>query len=196
MAPSPRNDLHRQEGEPATLFADRQEADRSLRASQRNEALPFQYSLSIARPRALQRARRRRGIECRSFVAAHAGHIWYGEVMRGSKVLVDGKLRRTYVVSFMVDASRLITHSAFCPAETALEVEGVLKQALLERGVPVRLVIDNGSAFRGAFRVDRQDPKTGRRSSQGEGRRYRVRKRRFPGQGNPPGPAGQHPPQK
>ena len=66
--------------------------------------------------------------------------------MHGPKVLVEGKLRKVYLVSFMDDASRLITHSAFCPAETALEVEGVLKQALLKRGVPTRLVIDNGSA--------------------------------------------------
>ena len=70
--------------------------------------------------------------------------------MHGPKVLVDGRLRKVYLVSFMDDASRLITHSAFCPAETALEVEGVLKQALLRRGVPVRLVIDNGSAYRAA----------------------------------------------
>ena len=88
--------------------------------------------------------------EHRAFVAAHAGDIWYGDVMHGPKVLVDGRLRKVYLVSFMDDASRLITHSAFCPAETALEVEGVLKQALLRRGLPVRLVIDNGSAYRAA----------------------------------------------
>ena len=73
-------------------------------------------------------------VERRSFVAAHAGDIWYGDVMHGPKVLINGKLRKAYLVSFMDDASRLITHSAFCPAETALEVEGVLKQALLKRG--------------------------------------------------------------
>lgn len=33
-------------------------------------------------------------VERRSFVAAHAGHIWYGDVMHGPKVLVDGKLPR------------------------------------------------------------------------------------------------------
>jgi len=88
--------------------------------------------------------------ERRSFVAAHAGDIWYGDVLHGPKVLVGGRLRKVYLVSFMDDASRLITHSAFCPAETALEVEGVLKQALLRRGLPIRLVIDNGSAYRAA----------------------------------------------
>ena len=89
-------------------------------------------------------------VERRSFVAARAGDIWYGDVMHGPKVLVGGRLRKVYLVSFMDDASRLITHSAFCPAETALEVEGVLKQALLKRGLPIRLVIDNGSAYRAA----------------------------------------------
>ncbi len=89
-------------------------------------------------------------VERRSFVAAYAGDIWYGDVMHGPKVLVNGRLRKAYLVSFMDDASRLITHSAFCPAETALEVEGALKQALLKRGLPIRLVIDNGSAYRAA----------------------------------------------
>lgn len=87
-------------------------------------------------------------VEHRSFVAAHAGDMWYGDVMHGPKVLVDGRLSKVYLVSFMDDASRLIPHSAFCPAETALEVEGVLKQSILKRGLPVRLVIDNGSAYR------------------------------------------------
>jgi len=70
--------------------------------------------------------------------------------MHGPKVLINGQVRKAYLVTFMDDASRLITHSAFCPAETALEVEGVLKQALLKRGLPIRLVIDNGSAYRAA----------------------------------------------
>ncbi len=46
------------------------------------------------------------------------------------------------------DASRLVAHSAFCLGETALDVEGVLKQALLRRGVPIKLVVDNGAAYR------------------------------------------------
>lgn len=89
-------------------------------------------------------------VEHRSFVAASAGDIWYGDVMHGPKVNHNGRLRKAYLVSFMDDASRLITHSAFCLAETALEVEGVLKQALLRRGLPKKLVIDNGSAYRAA----------------------------------------------
>jgi hypothetical protein len=39
-------------------------------------------------------------------------------------------------------------HCAFCTSETALDIEGVLKQALLRRGVPKTLVVDNGAAYR------------------------------------------------
>jgi transposase InsO family protein len=46
------------------------------------------------------------------------------------------------------DAPRLLAHSAFCLGETALEIEGVLKQALLRRGVPLKIVVDNGPAYR------------------------------------------------
>lgn len=86
--------------------------------------------------------------ERRSFVAASAGSIWYGDVMHGPRVPNGGKLTKTYLVSLFDDASRLLAHSAFCPGETALDIEGVLKQALLKRGVPVKLVVDNGAAYR------------------------------------------------
>ncbi len=86
--------------------------------------------------------------EKRSFTAASAGAIWYGDVMHGPRVPVKGRLRKTYLVSLIDDASRLITHSAFCLGETALDIEGVLKQALLKRGVPIKLVVDNGAAYR------------------------------------------------
>ncbi|UCE90184.1 MAG: DDE-type integrase/transposase/recombinase [Pseudomonadota bacterium] len=89
-------------------------------------------------------------VERRSFEAEHAGDIWYGDVMHGPKVPINGQLRKAYLVSLMDDASRLITHSAFCPGETALDIEGVLKQAILKRSLPRKLVIDNGPAYRAA----------------------------------------------
>ena len=86
--------------------------------------------------------------ERRSFAAEFAGTIWYGDVMHGPRVPVKGQVRKTYLVSLFDDASRLVAHSAFCLGETALDIEGVLKQALLRRGVPVKLVVDNGAAYR------------------------------------------------
>jgi len=86
--------------------------------------------------------------EHRAYEAEHAGDIWYGDVMHGPRVPMGGRMRKAYLVSLMDDASRLIAHSAFCPGETALDIEAVLKQAVLKRGLPVKLVIDNGPAYR------------------------------------------------
>ena len=87
-------------------------------------------------------------IERRSFVAAHAGDLWQGDVLHGPTIATPNGMRKTYLVSLLDDASRLITHSAFCLGETALDIEGVLKQAILKRGLPKKLVIDNGPAYR------------------------------------------------
>jgi putative transposase len=86
--------------------------------------------------------------EKRSFVAEHAGSIWYGDVMHGPTLSLGGRRMKTYLVSLMDDASRLVAHSAFCLSETALDIEGVLKQALLKRGIPKMIVVDNGAAYR------------------------------------------------
>jgi len=88
--------------------------------------------------------------EKRSFCAEFAGSIWYGDVMHGPRVPHKGQLRKTYLVSLIDDASRLVAHGSFCLGETALDIEGVLKQALLRRGVCVKLVVDNGAAYRAA----------------------------------------------
>ena len=68
--------------------------------------------------------------------------------MHGPSIQTPTGMRKTYLVSLLDDASRLIVHSAFCLGETALDIEGVLKQALLKRGVPYKMIIDNGSAYR------------------------------------------------
>jgi len=88
--------------------------------------------------------------EHRSFEAKIANAIWQSDVMHGPNVLYDGKLRKAYLISFLDDRSRLLTHSAFCLNETAIALEYVLKQAVLKRGIPKLLLIDNGAAYRSA----------------------------------------------
>jgi len=86
--------------------------------------------------------------EHRSFVAEFANDLWQGDVMHGPKVMINGRWRKVYLVSLMDDASRLMTHSAFHLAEGAVEIESVLKQAVLKRGLAKKLIIDNGAAYR------------------------------------------------
>ncbi len=83
-------------------------------------------------------------IERRRFEATHAGEIWHGDVMHGPSL---GR-RKLFLVALLDDHSRLIAHSEFGWGETALDIERVLKQAVLKRGLPTRMIIDNGSAYR------------------------------------------------
>ncbi len=143
----------------AILSAKRDNPRRSIRQIRRLlEAAGLAAKASVSRS-AIHRLLQQQGLsrltgsvslpeEKRSFVAASAGAIWYGDVLHGPRVPHKGQLRKTYLVSLMDDASRLITHSAFCLGETALDIEGVLKQALLRRGVPIKLIVDNGAAYR------------------------------------------------
>jgi putative transposase len=86
--------------------------------------------------------------EKRRFVAQFANDLWQGDVMHGPKILLSGRWRKTYLVSLMDDASRFLTHSAFHLAEGAVEIEDVLKQAIMRRGLPKKIIIDNGAAYR------------------------------------------------
>ena len=87
-------------------------------------------------------------IERRSFVAEHAGDIWHGDVLHGPSIQTQTGMKKIYLVSLIDDASRLLVHSAFCFGETAVDIEGVLKQAVLKRGLPHKIIIDNGAAYR------------------------------------------------
>lgn len=145
----------------AILAAKGENPRRSIRQVQRLlEAAGVLAGASVSRS-AIHRLLQQHGIsrplqgpsvpeEHRRFVAEHAGALWYGDVMHGPTLILQGRSRKTYLVSLLDDASRLVAHSAFCLAEGALEIEGVLKQALLKRGIPLKLVVDNGAAYRAA----------------------------------------------
>jgi putative transposase len=87
-------------------------------------------------------------IERRAFESRHAGDLWYSDVMHGPSIQTENGRKKVYLVTVMDDASRLICHSAFCLDETAISIEFVLKEALLKRGLPKKLLIDNGPAYR------------------------------------------------
>jgi putative transposase len=82
------------------------------------------------------------------FVAEKACDLWHADVMHGPKVMTAQGMRKVYLVSLLDDASRFLVHTAFCLGETALDIEGVLKQAILKSGLPDKIILDNGSAYR------------------------------------------------
>ena len=61
----------------------------------------------------------------------------------------DGRRRRkTFVIAFLDDATRVIAFAAFAFAENTTAFLPVFKNALIRRGLPLRLYVDNGASYR------------------------------------------------
>jgi transposase InsO family protein len=84
----------------------------------------------------------------RRFAFEKAGELWMSDVMHGPTVMVDGRKRKTYLLALLDDATRVVPYAAFALSENTAAFLSVLKQALLRRGVPTRLYVDNGAAYR------------------------------------------------
>jgi transposase InsO family protein len=85
----------------------------------------------------------------RHFEFAHAGELWMSDVMHGPAVCVDGRgKRKTYLIAFLDDATRVIPHAAFALSENLSAFLPVFKTAIERRGIPRRLFVDNGAAYR------------------------------------------------
>ncbi len=85
----------------------------------------------------------------RRFSFVKAGELWMSDVMHGPAVTVSGKVRRkSYLIALIDDATRVVPYAAFALSENTSAFLPVFKQAVLRRGVPKRLFVDNGAAYR------------------------------------------------
>ena len=85
----------------------------------------------------------------RRFAFAQAGELWMSDVMHGPSVAIPGRGRRkTYLIAFLDDATRVVPYCAFACSENTQAFLPVFKQALLRRGIPQRLYVDNGANYR------------------------------------------------
>jgi putative transposase len=85
----------------------------------------------------------------RRFAFAAAGELWMSDVMHGPSVVVDERVKRkTYLIAFIDDATRVIPHAAFALSENTRSFLPVLKLAIEKRGLAQRLYVDNGANYR------------------------------------------------
>jgi putative transposase len=85
----------------------------------------------------------------RRFAFAHAGQLWMSDVMHAVSVGVEGQRRRkSYLIALLDDATRVVPYCAFALTENTQAFLTVFKQALLRRGIPQRLYVDNGANYR------------------------------------------------
>jgi len=88
-------------------------------------------------------------VDRRKFEAELPNDLWQCDVMHGPKLDVGNQRKcKTYLIAFIDDHSRLITYAAFYPAESLVCFMDAFEQALLGRGLPRKLYVDNGAAFR------------------------------------------------
>jgi len=87
-------------------------------------------------------------VDRRRFEAELPNDIWQSDVMHGPSVVAQNKNRKTYLIAFIDDMSRLICHAQFYLSENLNSYLDALRQALLTRGLPRKLYVDNGPAFR------------------------------------------------
>jgi len=84
----------------------------------------------------------------RKFEAELPNDLWQSDAMHGPMVEVEGKKRKTYLLAFLDDHSRLVPHGQFDLSEALGSYLDAFRQALLKRGLPRKLYLDNGAAFR------------------------------------------------
>jgi len=87
-------------------------------------------------------------VDRRRYEAEFPNDIWQSDVMHGPQVEVDGKKRKAYLIAFMDDHSRLLPHGEFYLSEQLQPFLDAFRRALKFRGVPRKLYVDNGAAFR------------------------------------------------
>ena len=87
--------------------------------------------------------------DLRRFEHPNAGDLWMSDVMHGPKCGDGrGRRRKTYLLAFIDDCTRVVPHAAFAFAETTAAFLPVFRTAVLKRGFPSRLYVDNGASFR------------------------------------------------
>lgn len=96
----------------------------------------------------LMAAQMKKPVDRRKFEAELPNDLWQSDVMHGPKVDVDGKMRKTYLIAIIDDHSRLMVHAAFYLSERLTSYLIAFEDAIAARGLPRKLYVDNGAAFR------------------------------------------------
>lgn len=83
-----------------------------------------------------------------SFAMQFANELWQADTLYGPSIKqADGSFRKTFLIAFIDDASRVITHAEFFYRDNTENMINAFRTALFKRGKPDRLYFDNGSNY-------------------------------------------------
>jgi transposase InsO family protein len=75
--------------------------------------------------------------------------LWLADTMHGPSVYgARRQKRKSYLIAFLDDASRAIMAARFATADDVAALIPILREAILARGCPSRLLCDNGANYR------------------------------------------------
>lgn len=83
-----------------------------------------------------------------SFAMQFANQLWQADTLYGPSIKQpDGQWKKTFLIAFIDDASRVITHAEFFYRDNTANMVNAFRSALYKRGKPERLYFDNGSNY-------------------------------------------------
>jgi putative transposase len=84
----------------------------------------------------------------RKFEAELPNDLWQSDVMHGPMVAAEPRQKKSYLIAFIDDHSRLVPYARFYLSEKLEVFLDAFEKAMLKRGLPRKLYVDNGSAYR------------------------------------------------
>jgi putative transposase len=84
----------------------------------------------------------------RRFAHDTVNALWQGDFMVGPYLKLNGKKIRTNLFAFIDDCSRVVPYAMFLTSEKFSSLRTVFSEALLRRGLPKLLYVDNGKIYR------------------------------------------------
>lgn len=87
-------------------------------------------------------------IERRAYEMENVNDCWLADTSHLLRLKVNGRKKKTYLVSIIDDKSRLLVHSEVFFSDNAVNFQIVLKKAIKKYGVPKKLFVDNGGPYK------------------------------------------------
>ena len=83
-----------------------------------------------------------------SFAMHYANELWQADTLYGPAIKQpDGQWRKTFLIAFLDDASRVVCHAEFFYRDNTENMVCAFRKALYKRGKPQRLYFDNGANY-------------------------------------------------
>ncbi|WP_144460673.1 DDE-type integrase/transposase/recombinase, partial [Siminovitchia fortis] len=74
--------------------------------------------------------------------------LWQADLSHGPYIPIDGKMKKTFLIAYIDDCSRLVPYAQFFISEKFDGLREVTKEALIRRGKPTIIYADNGKIYR------------------------------------------------